>query len=693
MQGNSRFSRWSFKLPSLFFAVILTACGVSILNSEAADFYRKTVEVYNTGVAGLKSWSSTCSGTSVNKADGTRGIVTSQASEFCSSYNRWRIRWTGDTSDRWSAEDWLRVIPPNLTVNSSVSRSPGSVVAGNSIRVTCDIANLGAGNARSSMTKVMILRASTFNIIATEEIETIEIPSNYYISFSYDIVVPANTPAGSYLVRIEVDSQGDIGQTAYGDDLKDSANFSVVPVYTVTANAGTGGSISPSGTQSVTSGNDISFTATPNASYTVADWKVGGTIAQTGGVTFQLNNVTSAKTVLVSFVRTYQLNVTVNGQGNYSLTPAGGNYPAGAQITATATPLSGNNFSEWNGAQHSRDRVFSFTKGGTDESLNVRFIPNLSPTTLSLTTAQSTPATIGVTIPTPNFWITICEVCTNLSDPVWRIVGVSEGQNPTVIITQPTPSANSGIYARYTSMPKVTTPPFLTFPIRLGGATAFTAPVTALFDHHRANPQIRMDYDKDHAIGTCLGKSYDVLKSNRDPGEDFAILPDGESAPEFLNYVGVTDQGGNRYLQYDGHPGYDYGYAGTDVYAAASGTIATDADFAGSNLANTGLVAKYMKDYHGLIIKHPQGYCTIYMHLSWIDPRYVDTSDSTNWKPKKVAVDTTQPIGKTGSFGANREHLHFEVWRSDDGVWKYADPYGFKAFVDGVWKVPYPPLW
>lgn len=31
-----------------------------------------------------------------------------QALQFCDGYNRWKIRWTDDSSERWSAEDWLR---------------------------------------------------------------------------------------------------------------------------------------------------------------------------------------------------------------------------------------------------------------------------------------------------------------------------------------------------------------------------------------------------------------------------------------------------------------------------------------------------------------------------------------------------------------------------------------------------------
>lgn len=138
----------------------------------------------------------------------------SLSSTACAGYNRWQIRWPGDSTDRWSAEDWLRVVPPNLTISGSVSRSLNSIVAGNTLRVTCNIANIGEGNARPSATKVLILRAVTFEVIAEEDlIETDAVTPGSSIPFAYDMTIPKDTPAGSYFARVDVDSNGDIGQT------------------------------------------------------------------------------------------------------------------------------------------------------------------------------------------------------------------------------------------------------------------------------------------------------------------------------------------------------------------------------------------------------------------------------------------------------------------------------------------------
>jgi len=47
------------------------------------------------------------------------------------------------------------------------------------------------------------------------------------------------------------------------------ANFALKSSYTITASAGTGGSISPTGSVSVTSGGSRSFTVSPKSGYKV----------------------------------------------------------------------------------------------------------------------------------------------------------------------------------------------------------------------------------------------------------------------------------------------------------------------------------------------------------------------------------------------------------------------------------------
>ncbi|MFJ1270154.1 hypothetical protein ACD661_16480 [Legionella lytica] len=74
-----------------------------------------------------------------------------------------------------------------------------------------------------------------------------------------------------------------------------------VQQYTITSSAGTNGSVSPNGLQTVNSGTSLSFTATPDTNYGVNQWLVDGALAQTGGATYQLTNITANHTVKVTF--------------------------------------------------------------------------------------------------------------------------------------------------------------------------------------------------------------------------------------------------------------------------------------------------------------------------------------------------------------------------------------------------------
>lgn len=96
-----------------------------------------------------------------------------------------------------------------------------------------------------------------------------------------------------------------------------AAAFTALPAgYTITASAGAGGAISPSGAVSVAAGASQAFTLTPNTGYHVVSVLVDG--ASVGAVTaYTFTNVQAAHTISASFS-----NVTSTGyplaSGNYS---------------------------------------------------------------------------------------------------------------------------------------------------------------------------------------------------------------------------------------------------------------------------------------------------------------------------------------------------------------------------------------
>ncbi|MEA4893907.1 MAG: chitobiase/beta-hexosaminidase C-terminal domain-containing protein, partial [Oscillospiraceae bacterium] len=88
-----------------------------------------------------------------------------------------------------------------------------------------------------------------------------------------------------------------------------TAAYRVGAVYTVTASAGAGGSISPQGTSSILSTGSKTFTISPDAGYAVSDILVDG--VSVGAVTnYTLSNINSNHTITASFKYTAQIPFT-----------------------------------------------------------------------------------------------------------------------------------------------------------------------------------------------------------------------------------------------------------------------------------------------------------------------------------------------------------------------------------------------
>ena len=110
--------------------------------------------------------------------------------------------------------------------------------------------------------------------------------------------------------------------------------------YTITSSAGANGSISPSGSVSVTSGSNQTFTITPSAGYDVDTVLVDG--VSVGSVTtYTFSNVTAAHTISATFkIKTYT--ITASSGANGSISPTGSvSVNHGSNQTFTMTPAAG----------------------------------------------------------------------------------------------------------------------------------------------------------------------------------------------------------------------------------------------------------------------------------------------------------------------------------------------------------------
>ncbi len=138
-----------------------------------------------------------------------------------------------------------------------------------------------------------------------------------------------------------------------------SASFSAI-TYTITASAGSGGAISPSGTLAVNSGSSQTYSVTPSAGYRIAGILVDGVSA--GAIaSFTFMNVAANHTIAATFAPQEFILSVVNrgtGTGSVILSPSNticGNscqqtFPYGTTVTLSASAGSNSSFVGWQGA-------------------------------------------------------------------------------------------------------------------------------------------------------------------------------------------------------------------------------------------------------------------------------------------------------------------------------------------------------
>lgn len=163
--------------------------------------------------------------------------------------------------------------------------------------------------------------------------------------------------------------------------------------FTITPVAGVNGSINPSKPVEVRRNSSVAFTATPKAGFSVDKWLVDNKVAQSGGTSFQLTNITADHTVAARFIAQYTL--TPSSGANGSISPSSPQtVNAGSAYTFTATPASGYGPDKWrlDGAvvQHGGS-TYTLKKIKANHSINVTF----ATTTLSASVANLAVAVSG----------------------------------------------------------------------------------------------------------------------------------------------------------------------------------------------------------------------------------------------------------------------------------------------------------
>ncbi|WP_165849379.1 InlB B-repeat-containing protein [Candidatus Cryosericum septentrionale] len=143
--------------------------------------------------------------------------------------------------------------------------------------------------------------------------------------------------------------------TAARTDANVTANINAtatfaVDTFTVTPSTGSNGSISPSTTQIVDYGSNLTFTIKSSTGYHVQDVLVDG--VSVGAVpSYTFTNVTVSHTIAANFaIDTYTLTVNVTGSSSIAKSPDQASYNHGASVQLTATPVTGWHFTGWSGS-------------------------------------------------------------------------------------------------------------------------------------------------------------------------------------------------------------------------------------------------------------------------------------------------------------------------------------------------------
>ena len=158
-----------------------------------------------------------------------------------------------------------------------------------------------------------------------------------------------------------------------------AATFEEIPVitYTITASAGAGGTINPSGDVTVVEGNNQSFTISASAGFEIADVLVNG--SSVGAVaSYTFNNVTADQTIHATFeeleIVLYTITATAGSGG--TINPAGTiNVAEGDSQSFTITADNGFEVADVlvNGGSVGAVTSYTFTNVSADQSIQALF--------------------------------------------------------------------------------------------------------------------------------------------------------------------------------------------------------------------------------------------------------------------------------------------------------------------------------
>ncbi len=136
-----------------------------------------------------------------------------------------------------------------------------------------------------------------------------------------DLNTLLNEPDWELVTANDINDNGEIVGSGWYKCMIQFA-YMLRPLYTITATAGTGGTIAPIGAVKVVRYEDITFKILPNAGYRIVDVLVDGVSQGDIGI-YTFTEVTANHTIAATFTGGTSYTITANAGNGGSITPSG----------------------------------------------------------------------------------------------------------------------------------------------------------------------------------------------------------------------------------------------------------------------------------------------------------------------------------------------------------------------------------
>jgi subtilisin-like proprotein convertase family protein len=386
-------------------------------------------------------------GTAQGSLIGSPAVTTSAFSSLFSVINgNWTIRAYDDANgDLGTLSNWSIKIVYSGTQQAAITWSPATGLSG-----TTGASVTASPTATTTYTATATLNGCTSDGSATVSIGTATITASAGTGGSISPAGATTIDCGtsqSYTITADacysiadvlVDgvSQGAVSTYTFTNTAQGphtiAATFSL-NTYTITATAGTGGSISPS-TGNVNCGSNATYTITADACYSIADVIVDG-VSQGAIGTYTFTDVQAPHSISATFsLNTYAITVTAGSNG--SISPSTGNVNCGSNATYTITADACYSIADVvvDGVSQGAIGTYTFTNVQAPHSISATFSLNTYAITVTAGSNGSiSPSTGNVNCGSNATYTITADACYSIADVI--VDGVSQGAIGTYTFT------------------------------------------------------------------------------------------------------------------------------------------------------------------------------------------------------------------------------------------------------------------